>query len=83
MRITEETLLKRAMEFLPKAVPAEAIQSVEVDDWGNSDRADGISYWVYLSDGFRAEKGRGCHTIHEDTLSELKKALRDVVAEEE
>lgn len=72
-RITsEEILLDRAIKMLPKGVPAEAIKSVECDPWDGSD--GGGSYWVYLSDGWRCSDY--CHTIHEDTLAELRQEMK-------
>lgn len=77
--VSEEKLMDIARKALPKGMPKEAIVSVEVDCYGNSERSDGVSYWVYLRSGFRAEGGRGCHTIHEDTIKEIKDALWGVV----
>ena len=75
---SEDDLLARAREMLPKRIPREAITSVEIDyctPWAPS----GVSYWVYLRSGFVTENGAGCHKLHEDTLRELKDAMRDIV----
>lgn len=69
-RITDErVLMKRVVKMLPKGIPASAIESVECDPWDGLN--GGGSYWVYLNDGYIAT-GTGCHTIHEDTLTDLK-----------
>lgn len=82
-KLNEKDLLARAEGYLPKGIPADAIIDVEVDTDGNTDRLDGISYWVYLRDGFKTEKGRGCHTVHEDNLKDLKTAMQNIVKVEE
>lgn len=79
MKITNETLMERAKSYLPKGIPTDIIQDVEVDTYGNSERADGISYWVYIQGGYKTEKGRGCHIVHEDNLKDLKTAMKDIV----
>lgn len=69
-RITDEkVLMERVIKMLPKGIPATAIESVECDPWDGLN--GGGSYWVYLHDGYIAT-GMGCHTIHEDTLADLK-----------
>ena len=78
-RLNERQLLERAQKMLPKGIPAEAIESVEVDRYGNSDAPDGISYWVYLRPGFVTERGAGCHTAHEDNLKNLAGELSGVI----
>ena len=83
MKITEEILLERAKSYLPKGFPVDVIKYVEIDTDGNSERPDGISYWVYIKNGYKTEKGRGCHTIHEDNLKELRIAMKNIVEVEE
>ena len=74
-RITSEAvLMERVKKMLPKGVPASAIESVECDPY---DGENGGSYWVYLHDGWMAT-GTGCHTIHEDTLAELRSEVRNI-----
>lgn len=69
-RITEEVLMKRAVSYLPKGIPARAIESVEIcDDYDNR-------YIVYFRNGFRAESGYGGHLVIESTLTELKQQLK-------
>jgi hypothetical protein len=48
MKITEEILLERAKSYLPKGFSVDVIEDVEIDTDGNSERLDGISYWVYI-----------------------------------
>lgn len=73
-RITSEKVLKdRVVKMLPKGVPASAIESVECDPYDGEN--GGPSYWVYLHDGWRCEDG---HTIHEDTLADLKPMVRSI-----
>lgn len=63
---TEKELMERAIKMLPKGIPADAIASVEIDNW------DGWNgYWIYLRTGWKCEDTE-CHTIHEDTLKMLK-----------
>lgn len=74
-RITsEKVLLQRVMKMLPKGVPAEAIESVECDPYNGS---NGGSYWVYLNAGWRSPDDY-CHTIHEDTLDEIRQMVRGI-----
>ena len=75
-RITDEkTLLARVLKMLPKGIPASAIESVECDPYDGLN--GGGSYWVYLANGYWCPT-MGCHTIHEDTLADLKPMLREV-----
>ncbi len=75
-RITSESvLMERVVKMLPKNVPARAIKSVECDPWDGAN--GGGSYWVYLNDGWICNC-MGCHTIHEDTLAELKVMVQDI-----
>lgn len=74
--ITDETILmQRVLKMLPKGIPAEAINSVECDPYDGEN--GGPSYWVYLSNGYWCPT-MGCHTIHEDTLSELRWMIREI-----
>ena len=66
--LDENILLDRVYKMLPKGIPEEAIESVEVDLYGGVNGFNG--YWVYLSDGY-VSPDMECHTIHEDTLKEL------------
>lgn len=73
-RITNtKELQERCTKMLPKGIPAEAIASVEYDEYNAGGTG---AYWVYLVAGY--QDGTQCHTIHEDTLAELKRALHDV-----
>lgn len=75
-RITsEKVLMDRVLKMLPKGIPAEAIDSVECDPFNGLN--GGGSYWVYLKEGYICPT-MGCHTIHEDTLAELKLMLAEV-----
>lgn len=74
-RITDEKiLLERAKKFLPKGIPETAIESVECDPW---DGSNGGSYWVYLNDGYICTDME-CHTIHEDTLAEIRETMKSI-----
>ena len=70
-----DILMQRVLKMLPKDVPPEAINSVECDPWDGVD--GGPSYWVYLNDGW-VSPDMGCHTIHEDTLKELKWVVKGI-----
>lgn len=75
-RITsEKELMERVIKMLPKGVPAEAIEGVECDPWDGGN--GGGSYWVYLNDGWISPTMQ-CHTIHEDTLAELRPMVREI-----
>ena len=75
-RITSEAdLMARAKKMLPKGIPETAIHSVECDPTDGEN--GGPSYWVNLSPGYW-NPTMGCHTIHEDTLQELRSMLKDV-----
>lgn len=75
-RITDPAILRaRAEKMLPKGIPASAIESVECDPEDGSN--GGGSYWIYLANGYW-NPTMGCHTIHEDTLADLKPYLREV-----
>ena len=75
-RITSErVLMDRVLKMLPKGVPASAIESVECDPYDGDN--GGGSYWVYLHDGWICPT-MGCHTIHEDTLAELREMVREI-----
>lgn len=75
-RITDEkTLLARVVKMLPKGIPASAIESVECDLYDGL--SGGGSYWVYLANGYICPC-MGCHTIHEDTLAELKPMVKSI-----
>ena len=67
--------MERVVKMLPKGVPAEAIESVECDPYDGEN--GGGSYWVYLNDGWICVP-MGCHTIHEDTLAELKPMVQSI-----
>lgn len=71
----ESILMERVIKMLPKGVPASAIESVECDPYDGEN--GGGSYWVYLNDGWICN-AMECHTIHEDTLKELKVMVRDI-----
>ncbi len=73
-RITDERILmERIIKMLPKDIPSSAIESVECDPYDGSN--GGGSYWVYLHDGYICT-ATDCHTLHEDTLAELKYAVQ-------
>lgn len=80
-RITNENILKeKVIHMLPKHLKGKnVINSVEIDYGYNGDSPDGISYWVYINDGYRTENGYGWHTIHEDTIIDIKKELKRIV----
>ena len=45
-------------------------------DWATTD-SDG--YWIYLNDGYTAyDGGSDCGTIHEYSISDLKKAIKTI-----
>lgn len=67
---TEKELMDRVVKMLPKGIPAEAIEEVEIENWNMSGR-----YWVYLNDGWMFER---CHIIHENSLDEIRKCLKMV-----
>lgn len=81
--ITEQRLYEVATKAIPKGLPRDIIADVEIDTFSNSDRLDGISYWVYLVSGYRTEGGAGCHTIHEDNLKEVSDMMWSVVRVED
>ena len=69
---SEQYLLERVWMMLPKGIPTSAIKGVEIDDmcgWNG--------YWVYLNDGY-ISPDMGCHTIHEDTISELRSVVGNI-----
>lgn len=72
---TTAELKQKVLQILPKNIPAEAIESVEIDNWDMYGR-----YWVYLNDGWQFEN---THTIHENSLAEIKKCLKMVEQAEE
>lgn len=75
-RITDEAvLMDRVIKMLPKGIPSTAIHSVECDPTDGCN--GGPSYWVYLQDGYISPE-MGCHTIHEDTLKELRDVVRGI-----
>ncbi len=77
-RITDESILmQRVIKMLPKGIPAEAIDDVECDPMDGGDDMNSPSYWVYLKAGYRCYL-TDCHTIHEDTLKDLKPYLESV-----
>lgn len=79
---TEKELMERVISMLPRQLKGkDVIHDVEIDPYNNGDSPDGISYWIYINDGYRTENGRGCHTIHEDTLTEIKRELKRIVTE--
>ena len=69
---TEKELLDRVLKMLPAGIPAEAIAGVEIDNI-----AGWNGYWVYLHDGYISPE-MDCHTIHEDTLAELKALVSNI-----
>ncbi len=77
-RITDERVLKeRVIKMLPKGAPADAIAAVECDPYDSVNKDFGPSYWVYLNAGWICPEMEG-HTIHEDTLSDLRPMLKQV-----
>lgn len=60
---------------LPAGVPLEAINDVECDPYDGE--CGGYSYWVYLNDGWISPT-MGCHTIHEDTLENIREMVAEV-----
>ena len=66
--------MERVIKMLPKNVPAEAIEDVECDPY---DGDNGGSYWVYLKAGWKSPDD-WCHTIHEDTLAELRYMVKGI-----
>lgn len=54
---------EKIMRYIPK-YKRDAVQSC----WKDSD-----GYWIVLKDGFNADNmDWNCHTIHEDTIAELR-----------
>ena len=75
MITSEKILMERVVKMLPKGIPASCIESVECDPYDGAN--GGGSYWVYLNDGWRCVL-MDCHTIHEDTLKDLKEMVRSI-----
>ena len=71
--------MERVIKMLPKGIPADAISGVECDPYDSVNKDFGPSYWVYLKAGWRCEETE-CHTIHEDTLADIKAAIKTVRA---
>lgn len=76
--ITDELdLYLRVEKMIPKHLKAmgfdvdDIVESCECDEIDGGDGYDPC-YWVYLKDGFITENGCGSHTIHEDTLADIK-----------
>lgn len=59
-------------KYIPKKVE-ESVADTYVDSDG---------YWIYLADGWMAYGERGCHTIHEWTVADLKDAISQIRKEE-
>ena len=76
----EAVLLERAISYLPKGIPAEAIHYVECDPCDGE--FGGPSYWVCLREGYICAD-MGCHTIHEDTLKQLRQVMKSIYREED
>lgn len=75
---SREELWERAAAMLPKGIPAEAIGDVEIDyEYDAVGRRCFNGYWIYLAAGFIC-KDMECHTIHEDTLAEIKEKMESV-----
>ena len=74
----ERVLMDRVIKMLPKSVPPEAISSVECDPQDGGPDGFGPSYWIILRPGWMCTESE-CHTIHEDTLGDLKRMLNQVV----
>ena len=74
MIVSERALMDRVLKMLPNRIPAIAIRSVECD---SCDGDNGGSYWVNLAAGWICNS-TGCHTIHEDTLKDLRVMVRDI-----
>ena len=75
-RLNDCELIERAKGMLPKGIPSSAVISVDSDLYDGED--GGASYWVYLDYGYQCTL-TGCHTIHDDTLKDLKVSLKHVV----
>lgn len=83
----ENVLFERVSKMIPKNLikkgydANDIIESVECDEIDGGESGYEPSYWVYLNDGFITENGCGCHTLHEDTLRELKVMMSTIVEE--
>ena len=71
----ENVLMERARAMLPRGIPKDAIEAVECDPYDGAN--GGPSYWVYLAPGWICPLME-CHTIHEDTLKELRIYIRSI-----
>lgn len=81
MTTKEKCLLNRLRKSRHlHGLPPECIVAVEISGTSNSDRPDGLSYWVYLKSGYVTEHGAGCHTIHEDYIAQVH-AMMDTIVE--
>ena len=70
---SEKDLMDRVVQMLPAGVPADAVSGVEIEDgWGGFN-----GYWVYLNKGWICP-AMECHTIHEDTLRQLKMMVASI-----
>lgn len=68
-----KTLDPRIMKYVPKS-KVEAIDDAFKDD-------DGM--WIFLKDGWEASRmDRHCHTIHEDTIAQLRYQIAGIKREE-
>ena len=73
-RINNEiTLMERAVEMLPAGIPAEAVAEVEIE----YSCGEFNGYWIYLKAGYICI-AMDCHTIHEDTLADLRSMMATV-----
>lgn len=55
-------------------IPNKYLHMIEEVDYEGKESG----YWVYLKEGYQAEKGYGSRTIHEYTQVETLKAIRDI-----
>jgi hypothetical protein len=54
-------------------IPAKYADRIEeIED----DREEDNGWWIYLKDGWVCETSSSCHTIHEDTITQCLKCLR-------
>lgn len=74
-QLDKETFMQRVVSYLPKDIPAEAVEDVECDPEDGEN--GGYSYWVYLTDDYCCAL-TDCQTIHEDNLIDVKRYVKTI-----